>query len=160
MQFSQARAVSGHVFRVVRRSGPVWYAKYRLPDGRQVQRKIGPAWTGRGRPAAGFFTKRTAEDWLREALDQARAGVLAEQTRTGVTFAQAAREWLRAHADILKVKEWMGHADVQTTMRYLHHAPRHGDAQLVDEAFAVQEPATGPAVPQRSSLGHSSTSLG
>ena len=45
-----------------------------------------------------------------------------------------------AHADILKVKDWMGHADVQTTMRYLHHAPRHGDAQLVDEAFAVQEP--------------------
>jgi hypothetical protein len=24
----------------------VWCAKYRFPDGRQVQKKIGPAWTG------------------------------------------------------------------------------------------------------------------
>ena len=56
---------SGHVFRVERARGPVWYAKYRLPDGRQVQKKLGLAWTGRGRPAAGYFTKRLAEDWLR-----------------------------------------------------------------------------------------------
>jgi hypothetical protein len=34
----------------------------------------------------------------------------------------------------------MGHADVQTTMRYLHYAPRPGDARLVDEAFAVDDP--------------------
>jgi hypothetical protein len=46
-----ARPVSGHVFRVERQRGPVWYAKYRLPDGRQVQRKLGPAWTRQGRPA-------------------------------------------------------------------------------------------------------------
>jgi hypothetical protein len=46
-----------------RARGPVWYAKFRLPDGRQVQKKLGPAWTGRGRPAAGYFTKRLAEDW-------------------------------------------------------------------------------------------------
>ena len=71
------REVSGHVFRVERkREGWVWYAKYRLPDGRQVQKKIGPAWTERGRPAAGFFTKRTAEAWLRDVQDQARAGTL------------------------------------------------------------------------------------
>jgi hypothetical protein len=61
-----------HVFRVERKRGPAWYAKYRLPDGRQVQKRIGPAWTARGRPAAGYFTKRTAEDWLRAVLDQAR----------------------------------------------------------------------------------------
>jgi hypothetical protein len=29
----------------------------------------------------------------------------------------------------------MGHADVQTTMRYLHYAPRHDDAALVADAF-------------------------
>ena len=28
------RSVSGHVYRVDRKSGPVWYAKYRLADGR------------------------------------------------------------------------------------------------------------------------------
>jgi integrase len=29
----------------------------------------------------------------------------------------------------------MGHADIQTTMRYLHYAPRPEDARLVGEAF-------------------------
>ena len=89
------RPPSGHVFRVDRARGPVWYAKYRLPDGRQVQRKIGPAWTERGRPAAGYFTKRTAEAWLRDLLDQARHGTLPGMERTGATFADAAAEWLR-----------------------------------------------------------------
>src|SRR4051794_16711810 len=86
---------SGHVFRADRARGPVWYAKYRLPDGRQVQRKIGPAWTERGRPAAGDFTKRTAEDWLRKTLDAARRGTLPGMVRTGATFADAAAEFLR-----------------------------------------------------------------
>jgi integrase len=89
------RAPSGHVFRVERRHGPVWYAKYRLPDGRQVQRKIGPAWTGRGRPPAGHLTKRTAEGWLQELLDEARRGTLPGMIRTGATFADAAAQYLR-----------------------------------------------------------------
>jgi integrase len=37
---------------------------------------------------------------------------------------------------ILQLKEWMGHADIDTTMRYLHFAPREHDAELVAEAFA------------------------
>ena len=89
------RAPSGHVFRVERARGPVWYAKFRLSDGRQVQKKLGPAWTGRSRPAAGYFTKRLAEDWLRDVLHEARHGTLAGQVRTGATFADAAAEWLR-----------------------------------------------------------------
>ncbi|MDQ2759866.1 MAG: site-specific integrase [Actinomycetota bacterium] len=75
--------------------GPVWYAKYRLPDGRQVQRKVGPGWSERGRPPAGYFTKRTAEAWLRSVLDDARRGTLPGLVRTGATFADAAAEWLR-----------------------------------------------------------------
>jgi integrase len=86
---------SGHLFRVERRRGMQWYAKYRLPDGRQVQRRIGPAWSLRGRPPVGYFTKRGAEAWLRDVLDQARRGTLPGQVRTGVTFADAAAEWLR-----------------------------------------------------------------
>ena len=86
---------SGHVFRVERARGPVWYAKYRLPDGRQVQKKIGAAWTERGRPAAGYFTKRLAEDWLRAVLEEARRGTLIGAVRTGATFEDAAAEWLR-----------------------------------------------------------------
>jgi integrase len=89
------RVPTGHVFRVDRARGPSWYAKYRLPDGRQVQKKLGPAWTERGRPPAGYYTKRTAEAWLREVLDEARRGTLPGMLRTGATFADAAAEWLR-----------------------------------------------------------------
>jgi hypothetical protein len=87
------RPPSGHVFRVERARGPVWYAKYRLPNGRQVQKKkkIGPAWTERGRPAAGYFTKRLAEDWLRDLLHEARHGTLASEMRTGTTFRRCRR---------------------------------------------------------------------
>lgn len=91
----QLRPPSGHVFRVDRARGPVWFAKYRLPDGRQVEKKIGPAWAERGRPPAGYFTKRTADDWLRGVMDEARRGTLPGMVRTGATFADAAAEWLR-----------------------------------------------------------------
>ena len=93
------RPPSGHVFRVVRARGPVLYAKYRLPDGRQVQKKLGPAWTERGRPPNGYFTKRLAEVWLRDTLDQARRGTLAGMNLSGATFADAAAEWIRFIAE-------------------------------------------------------------
>ena len=95
MQFDSVSAGSGHVFRVERRSGPVWYAKYRPLGGRQVKKKIGPAWIGRGRPAPGTFTKRTAEDWLDDVLAKARERHGAGVVDDNVTFAVAAREWLR-----------------------------------------------------------------
>jgi integrase len=87
--------ISGHVFRVERKRGAAWYAKYRLPDGRQVQKKLGPAWPGRGRPPAGHFTKRAAEAWLDDVLAQARRGELQGMVATGATVADAAAEWLR-----------------------------------------------------------------
>jgi integrase len=86
---------SGHVYRVARKRGAVWYAKYRLPDGRQVKRRLGPAWSERQRPPAGYFTKRLAEAWLRDTLDQARRGTLPGLVRTGVTVQEAAAEYLR-----------------------------------------------------------------
>jgi hypothetical protein len=73
VQFDQVPSGSGFVFQVDRRSGPVWYAKYRLADGRQVKKKIGPAWKGRSRPADGFFSKRTAEGWLDDVLQRRRS---------------------------------------------------------------------------------------
>jgi hypothetical protein len=87
--------VSGHAFRVQRKRRPAWYAKDRLPDGRQVQRRIGPAWTTRGRPAAGYFTKRSADAWRHDVLEQARAGTLPGLRRSNTTVADAAAEWLR-----------------------------------------------------------------
>jgi hypothetical protein len=55
------RAISGHVFRVDGKRHSVWRAKYRLPDGRQVQTTIGRVWTERGRPPEGYFTRRIAQ---------------------------------------------------------------------------------------------------
>ena len=49
--------ISGHVFRFEGKRGPVWRAKYRLPDGRQVQRRIGPAWTAAGKAARRLLHK-------------------------------------------------------------------------------------------------------
>jgi hypothetical protein len=54
-----------------------------------VQRTIGPAWTARGRPTDGYFTKRTAEAWLRRILAEAAAGTLPSMVRTGATVADA-----------------------------------------------------------------------
>ncbi|MCW2986182.1 MAG: site-specific integrase [Conexibacter sp.] len=94
-QLERARSISGHVFRVDRAAGPVWYAKYRLPDGRQVQKKVAPAWTRPGRPDDGFVNRRGAEAWLADVLAQAHAGTLPGMVRTGVTFERASSEWLR-----------------------------------------------------------------
>src|SRR4051812_32231777 len=41
-----------------------------------------------------------------------------------------------------RYRHWMGHADVDTTMRYLHHKDRASDAQLLADAF---EPSRGNA---------------
>ena len=43
-----------------------------------------------------------------------------------------------AKADIRRVQEWMGHADVSTTMRYRHYVERPDEVALVADAFAVE----------------------
>jgi integrase len=91
----QPSLISGHVFRREGARRPVWYAKYRLPDGRQVQKRIGPAWTDRGRPGPGFFTRRTAQTWVDQVLAEARRGELPGMVQTGATFKDAACEYMR-----------------------------------------------------------------
>jgi integrase len=93
--YGSPREPTGPAFKIARRRGPAWYVKYRLPDGRQVQKKLGPAWNERGRPPAGYFTRRTAEARLREILDEIRQGTLPGMVETGATFADAAAEFLR-----------------------------------------------------------------
>ncbi len=90
-----AANVTGHVYLVERKHGAKWYAKYRLPDGRQVQKALGPAWTERGRRPNGSYTRRTAEAELRRILADAESGTLAGARRTGATFGDVAAEWLR-----------------------------------------------------------------
>ena len=62
-----------------------------------------------------------------------------------------------AKADIRRVQEWMGHADVATTMKYLHYVERPDEAELVAAAFAVESPAVGAAAP--TSVAHRGTSM-
>jgi integrase len=75
------REPSGHVFVIERQRGPQWYAKYRLPEGRQVQKRIGSAWTEPGGPAPGYINRKMAETWLAETLSEARRG-----THPGLAF--------------------------------------------------------------------------
>ena len=96
--------VTGHLRLVQRKRGPQWYLKYRLANGRQVQRHLGPAWTGKGRPSAGYYTKRMAEEALQAILTDARRGTLGAHQREApaVTFADAAAEYLRFVRDVRK----------------------------------------------------------
>ena len=87
--------VSGHVFLRGGHRGGVYYLRYRLADGRHVKRRLGRAWSGRGRPPAGYCTARMARDALEAALTDARRGTLAGITTPGTTFADASAEWLR-----------------------------------------------------------------
>jgi hypothetical protein len=57
-----------------------------------VKRKLGRAWTGKGRLADGYLTKKMAEAKLQELLTDARRGVVSAQKRTGVTFREAVAE--------------------------------------------------------------------
>jgi integrase len=122
--------ISGHVFRFEGKRRPVWRAKYRLPDGRQVKKTIGPAWTERGRPPAGYYTRRTAEAWLREVLDQAHAGTLPGMVRTGVTFADACDEYLRyVEVDLDRKPSTL--TDYRSIIR-AHLVPAFGSSRLED----------------------------
>ena len=118
-----------------RSRGPVWYAKYRLPDGRQVQKKIGPAWSERGRPPAGYFTKRTAESWLQDVLVQARQGTLRGMRSGNATFAEAAEEWLRFIAQDRERKP-STLRDYRSALN-AHLLPAFGERQL--ESITVEE---------------------
>lgn len=87
-----AQRVTGSVITVQRRNGAVYYLKVRDRSGRQIKRRLGPAHVGRGRPAAGTWTQRQAEDALRDLLTD--LGREPDGPAEGVTFADAVRSWL------------------------------------------------------------------
>jgi integrase len=94
---SRPRPATGHVFLRKTKDGKrsAWYAKYRPPIGPQVKKRLGPAWTKKGRPAAGYLNEKMAEAELAEILREADRGTLAGMHKTGATFADAAAEYLR-----------------------------------------------------------------
>jgi integrase len=94
-------SVSGHVFLRDGRRGAVWYAKWRDAHG-QHQKALGTVWPGKGPPPVGFLRPpRPSGDppadvaaELAAILTDARRGAL-DEVRTGVTFADAAEDWLQ-----------------------------------------------------------------
>src|SRR4051812_2517656 len=95
--------VSGHVYLAPRKRGDVWNVKYRLPDGKQVHRKLGPAWTERGRPPAGYYTRKTAGVALQAILTDARRGTLPGTRLPDVSFQEAADEYLRFVGEVRQI---------------------------------------------------------
>jgi integrase len=91
--------VTGHL----RRRGRVWHCAYRLPNGKQVGERIGPAWEGKGRPEAGYFTRKTAQARLDDILSDIRNGRRDQPGSSGVTFRQAASEYLRYVEDVKRI---------------------------------------------------------
>src|SRR3954447_13230897 len=121
---------SGHVFCVQRQHGLVWYAKYRTGTGLQIQKKLGPAWTRRDRPPAGYFNRSSADRWLCATLEQIRVRTMPPMAGTRASFTAAAEEWLR-------YVEHDRHRKATTVRGYrilldVHVAPEFGEQLLTD----------------------------
>jgi integrase len=121
---AQPRAISGHIWRRDGKRGPVWYAKYRLADGRQVQRRIGRAWTHRGPAPAGKLTRTEARAHLAALLAGDRAQpVRGERTGPPLNFDEASAEWLAYCESVRDCKT--------STLRDYHHM-----VAVLDRSFA------------------------
>lgn len=125
-----ARRVTGHLVARSLRSGPVWYAKTRVP-GRtpeQAMRRLAPAHLAGGKPPAGALTRRQAHDALADLLADERRKVgeqAYDHQADGATFADVAAGYLR-HVEHVKRREVTTIKDYRNSIRrYL--APRWGE---------------------------------
>jgi integrase len=84
---------TGYVRTIDRKSGPVFYAKLKLPDGTQPQRRLGRVWTKRTRPPESYLTRGMAEARLAAIL--AGDDPLVNIAPSHVTFGMACDEHLR-----------------------------------------------------------------
>jgi integrase len=84
---------TGYVRIIERKDGPVAYAKLKLPDGSQPQRRLGKLWTKRSQPPAGYVTRAQAEARLAAIL--AGDDPLVNITPSHVTFRHACGEHMR-----------------------------------------------------------------
>ena len=84
---------TGYVRTIDRKGGPVFYAKLKLPDGAQPQRRLGKVWDRRSRPPEGYLTRGMAEARLQAIL--AGDDALVNVTPSHVTFKAACDERLR-----------------------------------------------------------------
>ncbi len=88
--------------------------------------------------AGGHLDSRELRDGYKAALDRAGLRRLRFHDLRH-TFGTRAVEKAES---ILELKEWMGHANVQTTMRYLHYKSKADAARRLAQAF--EEETTAP----------------
>jgi integrase len=86
------RHATGYVREVPRRDGIVLYAKLKLPDGSQPQRRLGIKWDKRSAPPDGYLTLRQAEARLASMLAGEDPDV--EVAPSTLTFGAAVAAWL------------------------------------------------------------------
>ena len=129
------RTISGHVFKREGKRGGVWYAKYRLPDGRQVQTRIGPHWADRkqrSRPPAASRRRARGPGWTTRSPRPAGASCRA-WSAPGATFAAACDDWLDYKRD-RKIK-------LSTQIDYEHMVDRM--KKVFGEKFGDEAPPGG-----------------
>lgn len=123
---------SGHVSRV---KGS---ARWRCPDRRPGSRPPQGPPQARPRPWRARLTGERGEyldgSAVRRRCKQALTAVKLRRLRLHDlrhTFGSIAIDQAR----IVQVQAWMGHADVQTTLKYMRHRSRAGDARLLSAAL-------------------------
>jgi integrase len=120
---------TGYVRSIDRRGGPVLYAKLKLPDGTQPQRRLGRLWTKRTRPPAGYLTCGMAQARLEAIL--AGDDPLVNLTPSNVTFGEACEEHLRyLEHDRQRKRSTIG--DARSTIR-VHLLPAFGASTPVED---------------------------
>ena len=176
----------------------MFYLKARDRNGRQITRRLGPAHAGRGAQPTGSWTRKQAEDELRDWLTD--LGRTPDGPASAVTLGDAARAWLHyvehererapstvrdyrntinrrvvtfyaalddagisrdqgtgkpfvfsrpqthlwdargAGVPAVDVQAYMGHADIDTAMLYVHHTPQHDAADRLNAWSLRLEP--------------------
>jgi integrase len=120
---------TGYVRIIERKSGPVAYAKLKLPDGTQPQRRLGNVWTKRTRPPEGYLTRGMAEARLAAIL--AGDDALVNIAPSHVTFVQACDEHLR-YLEHDKQRKRSTIRDARSTIN-AHLLPEFGKDTPVEE---------------------------
>jgi integrase len=101
-----------------------------------------------GSEVGGHLVDDVVRDAFYDALDAARLGHLRAKEDPIVfhdlrhTFGTLAIR----RAPVTDVQYWMGHADVQTTMRYVHYIPQRDNAARLTAAFADESETVHPTV--------------
>jgi integrase len=131
--FDPYATINGHVWLYEGKRRKTWCAKWRDQNG-QHERRLGPAWTGKGPAAPGFLRERDAQALLDAILVDARRGQL-QHERTGLTFADVAEEWFeRGRYE----RDWSAgtRADYRSIID-THLLPKFGSARI--EAIGAEE---------------------